>query len=134
MFELAENETEDSTDRNKNYHLGEVEKEAFGVFLITRREPIELLVVVVPPRECNDPEVVEAMEVNLDKQRKFEAYNIMEDEGQEQIDGILVVNTRDEPDRMKVQVKVRYSLRGLKDVKNLLDPKDLEKGTISKLL
>ena len=58
---------EDKTEKNKNYHLGEVEKEAFRVFLMTRMEPTDILGVVVPPREYNDSKVVNAMEVELDK-------------------------------------------------------------------
>ena len=63
-FDIPENEPDNTTMKNKEYHLDEGEKEAFGVFLMMRIEPIDLLAAIVPPRECKDPEVMEAMEVD----------------------------------------------------------------------
>ena len=58
---------------------------------MTKKELTKVLAAVVPPRDDKDPEVIE-----LEKWRKFEAYEIVEDAGQESIDGIWVINRKEE--------------------------------------
>ena len=40
------------------------------------KEPMEVLAAIVPPREYKDPEVIKAMETELEKRRKFDAYEL----------------------------------------------------------
>ena len=89
--------------------------EAYGVFLLQRNEPIHVLATLVPPSQYNDPEVKDAMILELEKWKQFEAYELVEDQGQDRIDGRWAVNKKEEHDGLKVAMKARYCLRGFKE-------------------
>ena len=98
--------------------LGKCEEkkmEELGVFLLQRDEPIEVLATMVPSSQFKDPEVQQAMEEELEKWNQFEAYEVVEDNGQNRIDGRWIVNRKEEHDGLKVKVKARYCLRGFKE-------------------
>ena len=89
--------------------------EKFGIFLLQRNQPIEVLATLVPSSQFNDPEVKQAMEEELEKWNHFQAYEVVEDEGQDRIDGRWIVNRKEEHDGLKVNLKARYCLRGFKE-------------------
>ena len=93
----------------------EKKMEELGVFLLQRDEPIEVLATMVPSSQFKDPEVQQAMEEELEKWNQFEAYEVVEDNGQNRIDGRWIVNRKEEHDGLKVKVKARYCLRGFKE-------------------
>ena len=55
------------------------------------------------------------MQLELDKWNQFEAYEVVDDDGQERIDGRWIVQKKEEHDGLKVQIKARYCLRGFKE-------------------
>ena len=55
------------------------------------------------------------MKDELNKWEAFEAYEIVDDEGQDTIDGRWVVNKKEEHDGLKVGFKAIYCLRGFKE-------------------
>ena len=89
--------------------------ETYGVFLLQRRDPIEVLATLLQSSQYNDPEVKQAMEVELERWNEFDAYELVEDNGQERIDGRWIVNRKEEHDGLKVKIKARYCLRGFKE-------------------
>ena len=95
--------------------LNEKEMESHGVFLLKRKDPIEVLATMVHSSQYNDPEVKQAMEAELEKWNQFQAYEIVDDDGQERIDGRWVINKKEEHDGLKVNIKARYCLRGFKE-------------------
>ena len=110
-------------DGNKVLLIGEksVERksdkdmESYGVFLLQRKEPVQVLATLVHPSQYNDPEVKQAMELELEKWIQFQAYEVVDDEGQDRIDGRWAINKKEEHDGLKVNVKARYCLRGFKE-------------------
>ena len=115
MF-LRQNQTR---QKNKKYHIDKIKKKALGLFLMTRKEPTEVLAVIVPPREYKDPEVIKAMEAELEKWRKFKTIELVDNDGQERIYGRWIVIRKEEHDGMKVLVRARYYLRGFKEMEKL---------------
>ena len=89
--------------------------EAEGIFYLERKEPVEILAAMVMPNDYGKPEIQEAMKDELSKWEAFGAYEIIEDDGQETIDGRWVVNKKEEHDGLKVAFKARYCLRGFKE-------------------
>ena len=93
----------------------EKKMESYGVFLMQRSEPITVLATLVNPKHYDDPEVQQAMETELERWNEFDAYEVVEDYGQERIDGRWIVNKKEEHDGLKVNLKARYCLRGFKE-------------------
>ena len=117
---LVENDKETQDDKlfQKDGKVGstlEKKMESYGVFLMQRSEPIPILATLVHPKHYNDPEVQQAMEVELERWNQFQAYEVMEDVGQERIDGRWIVNKKEEHDGLKVNLKARFCLRGFKE-------------------
>ena len=55
------------------------------------------------------------MELELEKWNEFQAYELVDDLGQERIDGRWVVNKKEAHDGLKAPIKARYCLRGFKE-------------------
>ena len=66
----------------------------------------------VPKHRHKEPEIVEAKEEELHNWLKFEAYEIVDDEGQERITSTWNINQKEQHDSLKVQYKARLCLRG----------------------
>ena len=111
---LAVNEEEDAETEEEP---GTVEKsmEAEGIFYLKRADPVEVLAALVSPKEYNNPEVKEAMSDELEKWERFGAYEIVDNEGQDTIDGRWVINKKEAHDGLKKDFKARYVLRGFKE-------------------
>ena len=77
--------------------------DATGVFFLQRNDPIEILATMVPSKDYKHPEVQDVMEQELQKWKTFGAYDIVEDVGQERIDGRWIVQKKDEHDGLKVK-------------------------------
>ena len=110
---IAENQA--SSRRMEDWKAKENSMDAKGVFYLSRESPIEVLATLVPAKDYNKPEIQDAMEQELQKWKTFGAYQVVEDVGQEAIDGRWLVHTKDEYDGLKVQIKARYCLRGFKE-------------------
>ena len=74
-------------DRRVEWENKENKFEEKGVFFLTRKEQIEVLATMVPSAEYAHPEVKAAMEDELAKWERFEAYEVIDDNGQDTIDG-----------------------------------------------
>ena len=97
-------------DRNRD-----VAAEAEGVFYLLRQEPVDVLAVLVPPSEYHHPEIQSAMKDELEKFLLFDAYEVVDDDGQETIDGRWVINKKEAHDGLKTEFKARWCLRGFKE-------------------
>ena len=62
-----------------------------------------------------DPDVVDAMSEEIQKWKNFQAYELVEDKGQDAIDSRWVVTEKDSHDGMKVAIKARLCLTGFKE-------------------
>ena len=89
--------------------------EAEGIFYLRRNDPVEVLAALVSPKDYGNPEIQEAMKDELKKWELFGAYEIIENDGQNVIDGRWVVNKKESHDGLKVNYKARYCLRGFKE-------------------
>ena len=106
-----ENETRSiSSKRMEN------EMEAEGVFYLTRNnQPKEVFAAVVPTSQYKNPEVEGAMQDELNKWVLFDAYEVVQDEGQEAIDTRWNVLKKEGHDGLKMDIKARLCLRGFKE-------------------
>ena len=89
--------------------------ESQAVFLMQRNDPIEVLATLVPAKDYKHPEVQDVMEQELQKWKTFSVYDLVEDAGQEAIDGRWIIQKKDDHDSLKVNLKARYCLRGFKE-------------------
>ena len=99
----------------ENVRDKETSMDATGVFFLQRNDPVEVLATLVPAKDYNHPEVQDVMEQELQKWKTFGAYEIVEDVGQETIDGRWIIQKKVEYDGLKVNLKARYCLRGFKE-------------------
>ena len=90
--------------------------EETGVFFLKRHDPIEVLAATIPSSQYNNPEVKEAMIEELTKWKTFGAYDLVEDIGQECLDGRWVVTKKQDHDGLKVNMKARFCIRGFKEL------------------
>jgi hypothetical protein len=67
---------------------------------------------LIPKERHHEPEVIEAKNAELDNWTKFNAYDIVEDTGQEKITCHWVINEKETHDSLKVMCKARLCLRG----------------------
>ena len=58
-----------------------------GVFMLQHSNPKVVLAAMVPTSQYKDPEIIQAMEDELEKWRMFGAYDVVPDEDKEAIDG-----------------------------------------------
>ena len=94
----------------------ENEMEAEGVFYLTRNnQPKEVFATVIPVSQYKNPEVQAAMNDELEKWVAFEAYEIVNDEGQERIDTRWNILGKERHDGLKKDFKARLCLRGFKE-------------------
>ena len=77
---------------------------------------IDTYAIAVPSKEYSHPDIQAAMREELEKFEMFDAYEIVDDEGQERIDGRWVVNRKEAHDGLKTAFKARWCLRGFKDI------------------
>ena len=103
------------TEPDKLVRKREVAADAEGVFFLSRQEPMDVLAVMVPPSEYHHPEIQAAMKDELGKFSLFDAYEIIDDEGQDTIDGRWVINKKEAHDGLKTAFKARWCLRGFKE-------------------
>ena len=71
--------------------------------------------VLVPVERHNEPEIIDAKNVELENWSKFQAYTNVEDNGQERITTRWVINEKEDHDGLKVKVKARLCLRGFQE-------------------
>ena len=94
----------------------ENEMEAEGVFYLTRNnQPKEVFATVIPVSQYKNPEVQSAMDDELEKWVAFEAYELVNDEGQERIDTRWNILGKERHDGLKKDFKARLCLRGFKE-------------------
>ena len=70
---------------------------------------------MVPAHRHKEPEVVAAKRDELQKWEEFNAYTIVNDEGQERITTRWVINEKQEHDGLKVKIKAMLCLRGFQE-------------------
>ena len=87
-----------------------------GVFLLQRNNPVRAFATLVHSSEYKNPDVIQAMDEEMEKWRSFNAYEVVPDDGQEAIDGRWIINRKDEHDGLKVAIKARFCLRGFKEL------------------
>ena len=75
----------------------------------------EVLVTEIPRKYHNSPEVLAAKEVEMSNFHKFQAYEEVEDVGQERITSRWVVTLKEAHDGMKQKVKARLVVRGFQE-------------------
>ena len=109
------NSTNEGKEKNDEARAAETAGDIDGVFYLEKQIPIDVLAVMVPVSEQNNPEVEAAKLDELEKFKLFDAYEIVEDKGQERIDGRWVVQKREEHDGLKSCYKARWCLRGFKE-------------------
>ena len=92
----------------------ETSMEAEGVFYLTRKtEPIDVFAATIPASQYKHPEVQGAMADELEKWVTFDAYEIVNDDGQERIDTRWNILRKEGHDGLKTNVKARLCLVGL---------------------
>ena len=95
----------------------ETSMEAEGVFYLTRKtEPIDVFAATIPASQYKHPEVQGAMADELEKWVTFDAYEIVNDDGQERIDTRWNILRKEGHDGLKTNVKARLCLRGFKEL------------------
>ena len=112
---FAESHNQDnSKDTLNDKHL-----EAKGVLFMKMKEPVEVLATAVKPSEYNHPEVLEAMDQELEKWIRYEAYTVVSIESipkdVEIIDTTWNINMKEKHDGLKVDIKARLCIRGYKE-------------------
>ena len=70
--------------------------DAEGIFYLTRQKPMEVLAVMIPPSQYNQLEVQAAIKRELWKFEVFDAYEEVDDVGQEKIDSQWVIQKKEE--------------------------------------
>ena len=82
----------------------------------------------IPKKEWDPPEVIEAMERELSNYVKYDAFEEIEDIGQDKITSRWVCQRKEKQDGMKTKVKARLVVRGFQE---MADPRS-DSPTISK--
>ena len=104
-------------ERKQDSRKKETEMEAEGVFYLTRnQEPKETFAAIIPVSQYKNPEVQAAMEDEMGKWFSFEAYETVNDEGQEAIDTRWNILRKEGHDGLKTDIKARLCLRGFKEM------------------
>ena len=112
---VDESQKKQNSRRMESWKQIDHDMDSQGVFCMMRKDPIEVLATIVPAKEYQKPEIQEAMEQELSKWKLFGAYDVVDDVGQEAIDGRWIIHKKDEYDGLKVAIKARYCLRGFKE-------------------
>ena len=115
VFLVSGEESEELKTKSDAWKEDDKVKDAEGVFYLARQDPIDVLAAIVASKDYGNPEIQEAMSDELRKWEMFGAYKIVDDDGQETIDGRWVVNRKEEHDGLKAKYKARYCLRGFKE-------------------
>ena len=115
--EASENEkTQERSQEEMSSRRMENEMESEGVFYLTRSDqPREVFAAVVPSSQYKNPEVQGAMYDEMNKWVLFDAYEVVEDEGQEAIDTRWNVLKKEGHDGIKTEIKAMLCLRGFKE-------------------
>ena len=98
-------------------------QEEVGIILLKRNakenvaddEVVDILAAMVPTSQHKDPEVVQAKIDELNKWKSYEAYEEVEDEGQEAIDTRWTVTRKEAHDGLKTNVKAWLCAIGFKE-------------------
>jgi hypothetical protein len=102
-------------EKDKLLRKREIAADAEGVFFLSRQDPTDVHAVLVPPSEYKHPEIQAAMKDELEKFALFDANEVVDDDGQETIDGRWVINKKEAHDGLKTAFKARWCLRGFKE-------------------
>ena len=89
---------------------------------------IEVMATDIPKKEWDTPEVIEAMERELSNYVKYDAFEEIEDIGQDKITSRWVCQRKEKQDGMKTKVKAHLVVRGFQE---MADPRS-DSPTISK--
>ena len=84
-----ENENDDNDSKSKDKMM-----DAHGVFLLQRNNPVNVFATTINKDKYKDPEVISAMEDEINKWRSFKAYELVEDNGHDAINGRWIVKKR----------------------------------------
>lgn len=99
------------------------------MFHLLITDQTEVLLTTVPAKEWKDPDVVQAMNEELEKWIQFDVYDSIPDKGQECIDCHWIVIKKKEYDGLKVPIKARLCIRGFKE----LNPPRADSPTVDRI-
>jgi hypothetical protein len=109
-------EADEMSKANMRRRDFELEKyNGFGTEISLLSDPTKVFAVEIPKKDYENPEVKSVMREELEKWEKFDAYEWVDDVGQEIIDTRRVVTKKELHDGQKVDYKARLCVRGFKE-------------------
>ena len=109
-------EADEMSKANMRRRDFELEKyNGFGTEISLLSDPTKVFAVEIPKKDYENPEVKSVMREELEKWEKFDAYEWVDDVGQEIIDTRRVVTKKELHDGQKVDYKARLFVRGFKE-------------------
>ena len=106
-----------ASGRSKSSRRLENQMDSEGVFFLRRmQESKQVFAVTIPVSHYQDPEVQAAMTEEMAKWEAFDAYEIVNDDGQDSIDTRWNILKKEGHDGLKTSIKARLCLRGFKEL------------------
>ena len=105
------NETLSNDDVNNTY-VTELTQDKNGA---SELKIHKVFATLVPVARHNEPEIIDAKETELENWRKYQAFEIVDDKGQDRITTRWVINQKECHDGLKTEFKARLCLRGFQE-------------------
>jgi hypothetical protein len=102
---------------SKSSRRMETQMDAEGVFFLKRiQQTKQVFAVTIPASQYKDPEVQAAMNEEMKKWEAFNAYELVNNDGQDSIDTRWNILKKEGHDGLKTSMKARLCLRGFKEL------------------